>query len=382
MDARRESEPTPMQNRTTVERKSERELVITRTFNGPARLVFEAWTKPELIKRWWAPKSTGMSLLSCEADVRVGGTYRFVFGHDASKTMAFFGKYIEVTPHSRLVWTNEEGHGGEAITTVIFEEKGGKSNWTSFSSLWAGAWALHALRAGELRPQGLRLGRVGEARVEHVLEVLVRDGVIVGHVNMAHARHPPTNVDPLVADNHLTSRLAGRGEVLDRLRQYLFCGEIHALPHHRRPIAVALVDVDPVRARGHLRAGACAVGWSPVALVDLFRVFRALEDASDHRAAGGRDARKHERQRELRAADQPASVKAYSCCMSRTTSTRLPSRFSTMNGMPSTPGAIVTIERVPSSFLRVATGVFHPPNRNVHVVPSVVTTMSPSDAFA
>jgi uncharacterized protein YndB with AHSA1/START domain len=126
MDARRESEPTPVKNRTTVERKSEREFVVTRTFNGPARLVFEAWTKPELLKRWWAPKSIGIPLLSCEADVRVGGRYRFVFGLDASKTMAFFGRYIEVTPHSRLVWTNEEGD-GEAVTTVTFEEKGGKT---------------------------------------------------------------------------------------------------------------------------------------------------------------------------------------------------------------------------------------------------------------
>src|SRR5258708_3076604 len=124
MDARRESEPTPMKNRTTVERKSERELVVTRTFNGPARIVFEAWTKPELLKRWWAPKSTGMSLLSCEADVRVGGRYRFEFGHEASKPMAFFGRYIEVTPHSRLVWTNDESDDG-AVTTVTFEDKGG-----------------------------------------------------------------------------------------------------------------------------------------------------------------------------------------------------------------------------------------------------------------
>ena len=84
MDARRESEPAPMKNRTTVERKSERELVVTRTFNGPARIVFEAWTKPELFKRWWVPKSMGMSLLSCEMDVRAGGTYRFVFAHGAS----------------------------------------------------------------------------------------------------------------------------------------------------------------------------------------------------------------------------------------------------------------------------------------------------------
>jgi uncharacterized protein YndB with AHSA1/START domain len=126
MDARRGSEPTPAKNRTTVERTSERDFVVTRTFDGPARLVFEAWTKPELLKRWWAPKSMGLSLLSCEADVRVGGRYRFVFSHGGSETMAFFGKYIEVTPHSRLVWTNEEGE-GEAITTVTFEEKGGKT---------------------------------------------------------------------------------------------------------------------------------------------------------------------------------------------------------------------------------------------------------------
>jgi uncharacterized protein YndB with AHSA1/START domain len=125
MDARRESEPTPMKNRTTVERKSERELVITRTFNGPARIVFEAWTKPELLRRWWVPKSTGLTLLSCATDVRVGGTYRLVFGHGAS-TMAFFGKYLEVTPHSRLVWTNDEADDG-AITTVTFEEKGDKT---------------------------------------------------------------------------------------------------------------------------------------------------------------------------------------------------------------------------------------------------------------
>ena len=115
-----------MKNRTTVERKSERELVFTRTFNGPARIVFEAWTKPELLKRWWVPKSTGVSLLSCEVDVRVGGRYRFEFGHEASKPMAFFGRYIEVTPHSRLVWTNDESDDG-ALTTVTFEEKAGKT---------------------------------------------------------------------------------------------------------------------------------------------------------------------------------------------------------------------------------------------------------------
>ncbi|NPC68388.1 SRPBCC family protein [Corallococcus exiguus] len=125
MDARTESEP--VKNVTTTERKSEREFVVTRTVNGPARIIFEAWTQPELLKRWWAPKSFGISFISCEADVRVGGTYRFVFGHPAAEQpMAFFGRYIEVTPHSRLAWTNEESAEG-AVTTVTFEEKDGKT---------------------------------------------------------------------------------------------------------------------------------------------------------------------------------------------------------------------------------------------------------------
>src|SRR5262249_12519256 len=122
---RRETEPAPMKDRTTVERRSERELVVTRTFNGPPRIVFEAWTKPELLKRWWAPKSFGVSFISCETDVRAGGTYRFVFGHPASEQpMEFFGRYIEVTPHSRLVWTNDEAGEGGSVTTVTFEERG------------------------------------------------------------------------------------------------------------------------------------------------------------------------------------------------------------------------------------------------------------------
>ena len=123
MDARRESEP--MKNNTAAERTSERETVVTRVFNGPARLVFEAWTRPELFRQWWVPKSMGMSLLSCEMDVRVGGTYRFEFAHGDSQ-MAFFGTYKEVTPHSRLVWTNDESDGG-ALSTVTFAERGGKT---------------------------------------------------------------------------------------------------------------------------------------------------------------------------------------------------------------------------------------------------------------
>lgn len=118
----------PAKYDTTVERKSERELVVTRTFNGPAQIVFNAWTKPDLLKRWWIPNSCGAAFLSCEADVRTGGTYRFVFSHPASaEPMSFFGKYVEVVPPSRLVWTNEEGGEGGAVTTVTFEEKGGET---------------------------------------------------------------------------------------------------------------------------------------------------------------------------------------------------------------------------------------------------------------
>ena len=127
MDVRKDSERTSMKNRTTVERKSDREVVVTRTFNAPARIVFEAWTKPELFKQWWVPKSMGMFLRSCEMDVRVGGGYRLVFGHDASNPDEFFGRYLEVTPPSRLVWTNDEGGDGGSVTTVTFEEKDGKT---------------------------------------------------------------------------------------------------------------------------------------------------------------------------------------------------------------------------------------------------------------
>jgi uncharacterized protein YndB with AHSA1/START domain len=122
MDARKESD-----SRTRAERKSERELVVTRTFDAPARIVFEAWTRPELLQRWWAPKSFGVVFLSCEADVRTGGRYRFVFGHGDSKPMEFFGRYLEVTPPSRLVWTNDEAGDGGAITTVTFEEEDGRT---------------------------------------------------------------------------------------------------------------------------------------------------------------------------------------------------------------------------------------------------------------
>lgn len=135
-----------MENDTTSERKSERELVVTRTFNAPARIVFEAWTQPELFKRWWVPKSAGLSLLSCEMDVRVGGGYRLVFAWNP-EPIAFFGKYLEVTPHSRLSWSNDESPDG-AVTTVTFEESGGKT-WVVVHDLYPSKEALDAAIASE-----------------------------------------------------------------------------------------------------------------------------------------------------------------------------------------------------------------------------------------
>jgi uncharacterized protein YndB with AHSA1/START domain len=116
-----------MNNPTTTERASDRELVATRTVNGPARLVFEAWTRPGLFRRWWVPASFGVKLLSCDLDVRVGGRYRLVFAHGEAGTMEFFGRYLEVVPSSRLAWTNEEGDGDHVITTVTFEERDGRT---------------------------------------------------------------------------------------------------------------------------------------------------------------------------------------------------------------------------------------------------------------
>lgn len=134
-------------NRTTVERKSDREVVVTRTFDAPARLVFEAWTKPELFKQWWVPRSMGMTLRSCELDVRTGGKYRLVFGDDPANPMAFFGKYLDVVPNRRIVWTNEESGADGSVTTVTIEEKNGKTTLV-MSELYPTKEALDAAGTG------------------------------------------------------------------------------------------------------------------------------------------------------------------------------------------------------------------------------------------
>ena len=128
MPKKKEGSPAAT-NRTAVERKSDRELVVTRTFNAPVHIVFEAWSKPELFKLWWIPKSAGMALVSCDMDVRTGGAYRLVFRHPSfDQPMAFFGTYREVTPIRRIVWTNEEAGAEGPVSTVTFEEKGERTH--------------------------------------------------------------------------------------------------------------------------------------------------------------------------------------------------------------------------------------------------------------
>jgi uncharacterized protein YndB with AHSA1/START domain len=134
------------QNRTIVERKGDRELVVTRVFDAPPSTVFEAWSEPDLFRQWWMPKSvTGVTLLSCDMDVRTGGKYRLEFGAGGN-TMTFYGKYLDVVPNARIVWTNDEGEEG-AVTTVTFEAQRGKTLLT-FHELYPSREALEEAMTG------------------------------------------------------------------------------------------------------------------------------------------------------------------------------------------------------------------------------------------
>jgi uncharacterized protein YndB with AHSA1/START domain len=167
MDAGQGAERDHTTKRTTVQRKSEREMVVTRVFDAPARLVFQAWTRPELLQRWWVPKSLGLTLLSCEADVRVGGRYRLEFARAGAPPMAFFGRYLEVTPPSRLVWTNEESADG-AVTTVTLEESDGRTRLV-LHELYPSKEALDAQAGSE---EGLP---ESFAQLDEILVTLPRD---------------------------------------------------------------------------------------------------------------------------------------------------------------------------------------------------------------
>ena len=151
--------------RTTVQKTSEREVVVTRTFDAPARLVFEAWSRPELFKRWWVPRSMGMTLRSCKMDVRTGGTYRLVFGDDPANPMAFFGNYLEVVPGKRIVWTNEESGDAGSVTTVTLEERDGKTLLV-MSELYPTKEALDAAGTGAQEATHETFGQLDELLAE------------------------------------------------------------------------------------------------------------------------------------------------------------------------------------------------------------------------
>jgi uncharacterized protein YndB with AHSA1/START domain len=161
VDARKESES----RRTTVQKKSEREVVVTRTFDAPARLVFDAWSKPELFKKWWVPRSMGMTLRSCEMDVRTGGKYRLAFGDDLADQMAFFGEYLDVVPDKRIVWTNEESGEAGSVTTVTFEERDGKTLLV-LSELYPTKEALDAAGTGAQEVMNETFGQLDELLIE------------------------------------------------------------------------------------------------------------------------------------------------------------------------------------------------------------------------
>jgi uncharacterized protein YndB with AHSA1/START domain len=158
-----------MQNETIVERTSDRELTVTRTFNAPAHIVFDAWTKPELLKRWWAPKSFGVSLFECEQDLRVGGAYRFAFGRDPKNPEVFSGRYLEVDPPWRLVLTQlyeRMAHVGDVVVTADFEESEGRTGLT-LCQLFPSKEALEgALSSGMERGMRVTLDQLDELVAE------------------------------------------------------------------------------------------------------------------------------------------------------------------------------------------------------------------------
>ena len=147
-------------NPTQIERRSDRELVVTRLFNASPQTVFKAWSQPNLFRRWWVPKGAPMTLVSCDMDVRTGGKYRLEFGTGGADTMAFYGKYLEVVPDQRIVWTNDEGEEG-AVTTVTFEAQGGKTLLT-FHEIYPSKEALDEAMTGSAAGLPQQLDQLGE----------------------------------------------------------------------------------------------------------------------------------------------------------------------------------------------------------------------------
>lgn len=126
---------SPVKNTGTlrVTAAGEREIVMTRVFDAPRRLVFDAFTKPELVKRWLLGPS-GWSMPVCEIDLKVGGTYRYVWRHADGKDMGVRGVYREVVPPERIVHTeafDDPWYPGESVITTVLVEQGGRTTLTA-----------------------------------------------------------------------------------------------------------------------------------------------------------------------------------------------------------------------------------------------------------
>ncbi len=112
---------------------SDREIAMTRVFDAPRRLVYDAWTKPELLKRWLGVFG-GWTLAVCEIDLRVGGAYRYLWSGPDGAEMGMRGLYREIVPAERIVCTevfDQPWYEGEAVDTLVFVEEGGKTTATT-----------------------------------------------------------------------------------------------------------------------------------------------------------------------------------------------------------------------------------------------------------
>ena len=111
---------------------SDTEIQMSRIFDAPSRLVFEAMTKPEHVKEWWGRLGEGYSVPVCEIDLRVGGAWRFVNKHPKGEA-AFHGVYREITPPERIVFTEifEEFPDAESVVTAVLTEENGKTRLTA-----------------------------------------------------------------------------------------------------------------------------------------------------------------------------------------------------------------------------------------------------------
>lgn len=152
------------QGRTAMDRRGDRELVVTRTFDAPRHLVFRAWSEADLFRKWWMPKDAPATLVGCEMDVRTGGKYRLEF-RMGDQTRAFFGKYMEVVPNEKIVWTNDEGEEEGAVTTVTFADHGGQTLLT-FHDIYPSKDALDEAMQGAAAGLPTQLDQLDEMLAE------------------------------------------------------------------------------------------------------------------------------------------------------------------------------------------------------------------------